>query len=204
MALNMEKLNCDMFQVIIEFEEKNFKKKDFFADVKADKGEKFFVYHYGTKNFNNEEHAHLVLDLDGEDSTARLTYHKGKSEIEDKREPHLEDFARWLGGFFKKKNLPAKVTSVYVFPKTIFNVNVPLGFPVMVKDNLLRDVTVSGYELGFPEKSEIKNMIVSEKSEVFLTVLNASIVTALTEFEVYTEIEKFSKYAEPFISKEGE
>ena len=201
MSLNMAKLNCDMFQVTVEFDEKQIKKKDLFADIGADKADKFFVYHYGTKNADIEEHAHLILDLDGKDSTARLTYHKGNAEIEDVREPHLEDFAKWLGAFFKKKNLPAKVTAIYVFPKTDFSVAIPLGFPVMVKDKLLKGVTVSGYELNFPEKSEIKHMIISEKSEIFLAVLNASVVTNLAEFEIYTEIEKYSKYGEPFLDK---
>lgn len=201
MALNMKKLNCDMFQATIEFDEKQFNKKDFLEDVKADKKEKFFVYNYGTKNKDNEEHAHLVLDLDGKDSSARLTYHTGQNANEDDREPYLENFAQWLGRFFKKKKLTVEISIICVFSKDDFDVTIPLGFPVMVKDNLMKGVKVSGYELDFPDKSEIKRMIVSEKSNVFLSVLNASISTNFTEFEIYSQMEKFSEYAEPFINK---
>ena len=203
MVQSMEKFNCDMFQVTIEFDEKQFKAKEFILDVKADENEKFFIYNFGTKNTEIKEHAHLIPDLDGEDSSAKFTYHKGENKEGDAREPYLEDFAQWLGSFFENKDLTADVMAIYFFSKKKFKPALELGYPVPITDEALQNVMVSGYELKFPEESEIKRMIVSEKTEFILSVLNASIASDLTKFEIYSEIEKFARYSQPFVVEEA-
>ena len=204
MVQSMEKFNCDMFQITIEFNEEQFKVKEFISDIKEDEDDKFFVYHFGTKNNEIKEHAHLVLDLDGKDSSAKFTYHTGDNKEEkDSREPYFEDFAQWLGGFFENKEVTADITAIYLFSKKDFKPVLELNHPIPITNEVLQDVTVSGYELKFPKESEIKRMIVSEKTEFILSVLNASTTTDLTKFDIYSEIEKFGKYSQPFVEKEA-
>jgi hypothetical protein len=202
MALGMEKFNCDMFQITVEFDEKQFNTKAFMSDVKADKDERFFVYHFGAKNKRIKDHAHLVVDLDGKESSVKLTFHKGKGKITDACAPYVEDFAQWLGSFFKKKSVTADITAMYVYPTDSFTSTIAFGFPILINDKMLQDVTVSGYELNFPEKTGIRKMIVSEKEAHVFTFISASVTTDLTTFEIYDEIRRFESYTQPFVDKE--
>lgn len=205
MVMSLENLNCDLFQIDIDFNENQFDRKKFYLDItkndkEIDRELGFFVYHYGAKNTGNEEHAHLVLDLDKKDSSLRLSFHKGKHEVEDVREPYLENVTNWLGSFFKKGEvLEAKINAIFYYSAKNFNPTLQLGFRVQNNDELLKDVIVSGYQMRFPEDSEVDMMMVSVNEKFTLAMLHAHTTTDLISLDIYSEIKRFSAYATLFV-----
>lgn len=204
MSLSMEKFNCEYFSIVIKFNERNFKKKEFLEDTKPkDKDMKGIVYHYGSKTNGGKDHSHLELFLDGKDSLLRITYHQGKTPSEDIREPYLEDCTKWISSFFKKKTLALDYTIAFRYDKTYESI-VPLEFPLLTTDKRLKGVSVYGYQLEFPKESLIDTAFISAKKGTKLVVLSAEIKKwDLLERDFYSNLEEFSHFAKALVSKKG-
>ena len=203
--LTMKQLNCDMFQISIEFDVKDFKKKEFVADVKPKSRQNDFLYHFGSKNKKRSEHAHFYIHFDGKDSFFRLSYHQGKANIEDVRPPYFEDVANWLGQFFKEKILIANFTIVFEYSKEYESL-IPLNYPVVgVKSDLFKGTTVVGYDIKFPVDSPFDQISISKSDSGILRVfLFTKVRIDLSEFEIHKSIETVSKYTKALIVKRGD
>lgn len=205
MALSMEKFNCEYFSLIVRFNERNFKKKDFLEDTKPkDKDTSSNLYHYGSKTNGGKDHAHLVLSLNGKDSLLHITYHQGETPEEDVREPYLEDCTKWISGFFKKTTLPIDYTVAFRYDKTYESI-VPLEFPLLATDKRLKGVSVYGYQLEFPKESLIDTAFISAKRGNKLVVLSAELKKwDLLERDFYSNLEEFSHFAKALVNKRGQ
>ena len=204
MALSMERFNCEYFSIVVKFNERNFKKKDFLEDTKPkDKDIKGVVCHYGSKTNGGKDHAHLELFLDGKNSLLRITYHQGETPEKDVREPYLEDCTKWISGFFKNKNLLADYTIAFRYDKD-YEPIVPLEFPLLATDKRLKGVSVYGYQLEFPKESLIDTAFISAKKGNKLVVLSAELKKwDLLERDFYSNLEEFNHFAKAFVNKKG-
>jgi hypothetical protein len=204
MASSMKQFNCEYFSIIVKFNERDFKKKDFLEDTKPkDKDIKINVYHYGSKTNGGKDHAHLELFLDGKNSLLRITYHQGETPEEDVREPYLEDCTKWISGFFKKQTLAIDYTGVFRYDKTYDSI-VPLEFPLLSTEKKLKGVSVYGYQLEFPKDSLIDNAYISAQKGNKLIVLTTVMKKwHLLGQDFYSNLEEFSNFAKALVIKKG-
>jgi len=206
MTLNMEELNCEMFQLSIQFDEKKFK-RDIFTDENTvkdestNKGENLnaFVTHVATK----KEHAHIEFSLRKKDSQLLMMFHQGGIEEGLKigtEEESLENCAKVVSRYLPNTEFQADITSVYRFNKEFESV-VQLQFPLLVKNELLREAVVSGHEIEFPEESAVDRIFISAKENSIIIVLSAKFSLKLKTFKLYSEMDKFSHYAQALVKK---
>lgn len=203
MTLSMKKLNCDMYQIVIIFDEEQFRKKEFFLDVKPKtRKQNVFLYDYGSKIKSRKEHAHLFLGLDGKESSLRLTYHQSSEEVEDTREPYLENVAGWIGGFLEVKEVKARVVAAFEYTKR-YKPLIQLNYPLLVGSDLYKDAKIVGHDIDFPDSSSIDraNIAVDEKTCRILLFGRSEL--DLSKFNVHLEIEKTSKFANALVKIEG-
>lgn len=193
-----------MYQLTIEFDEKNFRKKEFILDVKPKvKKQDAFVFHYGSKNKTRKEHAHLFLGLDGEDSVLRLSYHQGKTEIEDVREPYLEDVVKWFSGFLEEKSIKAFVVGIFEYDKQYKSL-IQIDYPLLIGNELYNDTKIVGHDIEFPDNALISRGSITSNESGLRIFLFAKNVIDLSKFDFYLEIEKLSEFANALVKKQGE
>lgn len=202
MAVNMEKFNCGLFEIKIEFDEKQFQKKNFILDVKPDNEEDvFFHYHFGSKNKRVTDLAILDLIFDGKTSSLRLVFTPAKDASKDNQEPYLEDVTQWLAGFFNTKDFQASISAIYDY-KNDFEPIVNLDFPLLIKNELYSGVNVAGLVLNFPKESEVKNIyLISVNQEEALAMLSAKPKIDLLNFDFYETVKKYSTFTSGFFEK---
>jgi hypothetical protein len=199
MASGMKSVNCETLDLIIHFDEKQFKKKEFLLDVKPPKKtENSLSYSYGSKT--KAEHAHLHIYFDGSDSRLRLIYHQGKSEYPDVREPYIEGVAKWIDSFFTEKELEIQMSIVFKYGKQ-YEPAIQLHYPLLVPSKLFEGVTVSGYEIDFPEESFLYKAIISASKESILVILNTKMIVELSDFDFHRAVTVFSQYPIKLVKK---
>ncbi len=204
MALSMKKFNCDSFQMTIEFDEAQFKKKEFVLDVKPKTNKQnAFIYYYGSKLKSRKEHAHLFIGLDGKDSILRLNYHQSPAEVEDTRKPYLEDMANWISGFFEEKTLKAGVVAVFEYTKQYESL-VQIGYPLLIGSSLYKDAKIIGHDIDLPDNSLVDRASIMADDKLLRIFLFGLNDIDLYGFNLHLEIEKFSKFANALVKKEGE
>lgn len=205
MTLSMKKLNCDIFQITIEFNEKIFKSKEFLAEFELKRKKHFaFVTTFGSKYKSKNEHAHIYLDLDGEGSELRIGFHSGKVETEKDNDRFIEDMSEWLGGFFRAEDLDCEITSFFLYGKK-FESQLPLNYPLLIKNEYLKGTNIVGYDINFPEESLLSRANVVNVKKGLLVLMIGETKINLPTFDYLSEIANFSKYANALVKeKEGE
>jgi hypothetical protein len=200
----MEDFNCRNFEILVRFNERDFKKKDFLADIKPKGKTDFFLFHYGSKTKENKNHAHLEFFFDKKDSFFKMTFHQGESPAEDVREPYLEDAIKWLGGFFKKEVVSAEIKVAFSYGDEYESI-VLLQYPLQISNRYLQGVNVAGFRIVFPEESLPDSGFITPIKDVILVGLFTDVKKLnLTEFDFYSNVEGFSRYASAFVMKKGE
>lgn len=189
-----------MIELTVRFDEKDFKKKEFTSDVGQPRGRKEFSYSYSPRIKSRNEHAHLFLGLDGQQSLLGLTYHPGKNPFPDIREPYLDDVAKWIGGYFKVEKLAVRFTLAFEFNKTYQSI-VPLDYPLLVNNRWLKETTVVGHEINFSKEAFIQKAIISKKTQVITVLLYAGMMMEFADFDLHEAVTAFSAYATAFVKK---
>lgn len=198
----MKKYNCHLFRLEIEFNEKDFKKKEFLEDIGAvGTRSKGYALLFGSKTSKNEQHAHLSIFFDKKESSLRLFYHQLKEEINDQREPYMENCAQWISSFFKKFVFNCEVRSIFEYQTNKHEPVVSLLAPVNLSSEMLKGALISGFAVTFPEKAEIDRATVEIVDDNIGVVLFAAKEINLTELDFYNEIEQLSRYAQRLIRK---
>lgn len=201
MALSMKNLNCEMFDMTFQFDEKQFKRKEFVLDVKTkNKKEDDFFYFYGSKNKSRKEHAHLHLVLKKQESYLKLVYHTGETQSPDVREPYLEDVTKWIANFFTENELSAFITVVYKFNQQ-YKPTIALRYPLPVDNDLFKSALISGYEIDFPKESILHKAIISTSPKSTLVILNTKVQINLSEFDFYKTMGAFSQFPSALVQK---
>jgi hypothetical protein len=204
MALSMKNLNCDMYQMSIEFNEAQFKKKEFILDINPkNKKQTAFVFHYGSKNKSRKEHAHFFLGFDGEDSILRMSYHPGAADKEDVRAPYLEDASKWLAEFFEEKNLKVTIVVVFEYGKQYKSL-IQINYPLFIGNDLYNDTKIIGHDIDFPDESIIDRASITSNKDILRIFLFSRADMDLSKFNFHSEIEKLSKYATALVKRQGE
>jgi hypothetical protein len=195
MALSMQNLNCEMFEIVIPFDEKQFNKNEFKVSRKCkDKSHKFFVSHHNSQSIRKKEHAHLAIILDKKESQLRAIFLEDRIEEGDDETPlsnvSLEDCVKEVSPFFKKDEFEAGLQAVFRFDKD-FEPIIKIRYPLLVESKLLQNATISGHEIEFSNNSMTGKFLitVNEKGDI-TTLFNAKTKVVLTEFNPYDVIKQ--------------
>jgi hypothetical protein len=196
----MKQLNCDFFQMMIEFDVKNFKRKEFGdeAGIKLRK-KATFTANIGSRNKKFKEHAHITLGFNDEKGILKLEFIPQGLEGEDTQEPYLDNIGKWFAKFFKDEVI-ADMWVVFKYNRTYESL-VPLEYPVLSKHELLKGAEIAGYEITFPPESHIHRASISSREKALLLFLDAKFKLNLDEFEFHQAIQGFSPFAESLVRK---
>lgn len=197
----MKQLNCDFLQLTIRFDEKKFKRKELSheAELKGKKNSGFTAL-VGSRTKTRKEHAHVYLYFDGEDSILKLDFvpesHTGNKDTD---EPYIETIGEWFAKFFYE-DVIADVMVVFKYTDNYESV-MPIHYPLLIKNGLLKGAEIAGYEIAFPTESLISRASISSNEKTLLVILNAKFKLDLSDFEVHDAIERFSVYAKALVEK---
>lgn len=208
MALNMKNLNCEMFELSIQFDEKHFKKKEFkaFRECK-DKSHKVFVSHHNSKNTKKEEHSHLAIILDKKNSQLRAMFLEDRLEEDEDvsklSSVPLEDSVREVSPFFNKDKFEATLQAVFRFTKD-YEPIIKIRYPLLVESKLLQNAEISGHEIKFSNDLMNGNFLITANEEGGLTALfSAKTSIVLSEFNPYSEIERTVSNVQSLLRRKG-
>lgn len=208
MTLNMKNLNCVRFILAIQFDEKNFRKKEFLQDIgkKTLKREELIGFSYGSKNKRKKEHSHILLSLNKKESSLKLVYHLGKSEDEDVREPYMEESPQWIASFLNQEEFDAEVSTAFRYSNEFesqLKLQYPL-YPLLLENKLYENALLSGHQIEFSDDSLVERIFLSAIKDTIAVVVNGSISIKLPELNTYKEIKRFSEYARSLVKKKEE
>lgn len=200
MPASLKSLHCLQAELRIIFNQRIFHTSKFLKDVKEKQKHGEYSYIFGSKSKRVAEHAHLVLDLDGDMSSLRLTYHLGPSEVPDVREPFMEDMPKWIAQFFDRPILKCSFSAGYFFDKK-YDLAVRVNFPLLVEHDLLKGVYVAGHQLEFPDESEIERMFISKLDDSISLAVHSRMEASLATFDVHKAVKSIGRYVTAIVEK---
>jgi len=205
MALSaMKRLHCEQFRLRVEFDEKDFKRSVFMREVvEKDRDGSAFSFTYPSKT--SDEHAHAHISLDEGVSTLNLNYVANRMLHEEMdEEPYMEDAATYLVKFFKRTRLKGEASLIFEYGKEFKSV-LQLDYPILGAGDVFNGSRVIGHDIIFPEESFVNAVSISSlASKGVLLFLFGTIDVDLKRFNLYSQIERFSKFNEQLVRrKEG-
>lgn len=129
-----------------------------------------------------------------------MTYHQSKEQIEDTREPYLEDVTNWIAGFLRSPEVKARVVAVFEYTKP-FTPLIQLNYPMLVGSDLYKDAKIVGHDIDFPNGSPIDRANIAVDEEMCRMLLFGRNNFDLFKFDIHSEIEKVSKFANALVLK---
>lgn len=156
--------------------------------------------------FNEHEettdyHAHLSVRFFKDGRTMiDLKYHQSKPRPTDEEPPYAENCAQWLGGFFKKDGITARISASYKFDKS-FSPVVGLPFPLISTEKALVGSIVTGLSILFPKEEGAETVIIQAGGDGDHTSLffNAKSELNLKEFNLIDELARLSVSVSSFM-----
>lgn len=199
-----------MFEVTIQFDEKQFKKKEFNTSNEwADKDKDFFVSHHNSGNARRKEHSHLAIILDKKDSQLRTVFLEGRWEEdadedgEKLSEISLEDSIINISPFFKQDEFKATLQAIFKFNKA-FEPVIKIRYPLLAKSKLLQNAEISGHEITFSNDSMSGKFLILANKEGDISILfNATAKISLSTFNPHIEIKRAVNNVQPLLKRKG-
>lgn len=204
MALSMNKLNCQLFEMTIQFDEKNFKRDEFKLEAECDvESHNAFAFHYNSKSQSKKEHAHVDIYLSGEDSELKVRFHASRIEkgLESEDNIYSENCVKNISKFFNEDTFEARTTTVFDFDKKAYNSLIKLNYPLLLESKLLDNTTVSGHTISFPPESNISRIYLSNDEDTIAILVSARLKVVLSSFNHYPNITELEKYAQELLEK---
>jgi len=209
MASSMKNLNCEMFELAIQFDEKHFKKKEFKAERECkDKSHNFFVTHHNSQSSRKNEHAHMALSFDKKASYLRIIILPDRLEedldggSESSKIP-LEEGVKEVSRFFEKDGFEASLQAVFRFNKH-FEPIIKIRYPLLVDSKLLQNAEITGHEIKFSNDSMDGKFLMTANEEGGITTLfSAKTNVMLSEFNPYDEIKLAVSNVQSLLKRKG-
>lgn len=189
-AVNMPKLNCEMFQISIQFDETEFHVDSYKKAINCkDKEHNFFVSHHVAKN--KKAHSHLEIGFDGDESELKAVFHSGEFEGDDEAVSAvpLEDALPWMATFFEKAEQEVAITAIFRFDNT-FTPILQLRYPLLVEGLTLKNPLISGHEIEFSDDTMTGRFIMSESHSGRITAVFSGVQSIqVDQYAVAKEIQ---------------
>lgn len=211
LPINMERYYCDSLELRLPFPSGEMDAEAFVKAVAerglktdADKdGDRDIALVFGRPDPSVNYHAHLRVLL-RKDGSGRidLSFHLGPSGDTEEQPPYIEDCAKWLGGFFKKKKQQMHVHANYTFDKSFSSV-VTLPFPLTTSEKALSGALVTGLGLLLPnEEASKKTVIIQSAGDETYIFLRAEEEIDLDGFALFSELETLSVVVNTLVKKQ--
>lgn len=202
MSKTMAELNCLSFRIQFEFDEKVFNTKKFrkIANIDPEYSVNVAVM-ANSEDPNRDEHLHVVLDLDGADSSLTLSYHQGAldfEELEVARVISSEQRIRELASVFKVKRLSGSTVSKFAFSEE-FEPLIFLGYPISGLESPLEDALVTGQQLTFGKGASKKKVFISSDRGCVSVVVNGTRNVVLESLRPETLVAKDGQIADALV-----
>ena len=203
MATSMQKFNCETLALSIEFDEKDFNKTAFRADLGQEKKRwNSFSSIFGSEKNRGKEHSHLNLQFNKNESSLKVVYHKSDRKVKDSRPPYMEDCMNWIGGFFRKDNPLSAITAIFEFDETFESI-VPLTYPLHSRSAVLAGALVSGMTIDFPPEAKIDRASIQVFNDRIVLFINTENRISLKNFDLYKTIKNVGDYSKNLVKKVG-
>lgn len=193
MALTMEKLNCEMFDLTIQFDEKDFKKKEFKKEVGCKKKD-HNIFSASFRNKKGTEHAHAEIRFNKDKSRFQLVAHQG--EVEGEIEPDdvlLEDAIKIYNEFFTNKTAQATLTALFQYDEQ-FEPLLKLRYPLLLESELLGNAVVTGHIIEFPDNSKVDRIVITKTEGHLIVFITVSFSIDMSKYKLYSGITEAKKY----------
>jgi hypothetical protein len=195
----MSMLNCIHFRIRFDFDEKIFDAEKFKKVATLNPDEPVRVTAATVDHNARDEHAHITVVIDGEDSFLTLNMYQGSIEI-DPFETGLinttQSRLKEITDSFKKTKLVGRSTSHFAYSDS--SPAVILGYPATFPG--LKDTIVSGqeYKIGkgrFPKRALVT---IDDDDEISVLVVSSRSLN-LSSFNPSKVIEQDSKIARSLV-----
>jgi hypothetical protein len=206
MATNMKKLNCLFLKIAIEFKEDEFKKEAFILDVGATEKEaddNAFSWSYGSKLKTKNEHGHLFIRFDGDQSVVSISFNQGKNHDDDVREPYIENLMNWIGSFFANPLKDVSVTVLFEYD-TKYEPLIKLNYPLLIDNPFLDGAKVTGYDIYIPSGSTNYRLHLMSKEDEIGIFYSGDEKIDLLKFNYIQYLTQNSQFANSLVKIKGE
>lgn len=204
-TVKLDALFCDHIEFNITLAPDEFDRDGFLKSVKPD-SEKKDEYRFicPSSLTDAEQHAHVAVELSGDDVEIRLLYTTGKAHVDVDEPGMLEDCGKWISQFFKTERIQARVDGSFDFNSQYVPV-LPLPFPLMTDSDVLAGCTVMGMALFFPKDATLTTAIIQRTADNGTWVMaTGPMILEKDKFDVLAAIGKFAGHAKRLVRKAEE
>jgi len=182
---------CDSLDFTFSFRVEDFDKDAFLEDTKTE-AKDFYAWSFGSVQHKGEQHAHMRLQFDGDESVLLISYHASDAKIEDIRPPYMEDCAQWIFQFFKVDELDVKLNGTFIFKETHTPI-LSLPFPLVTENKSLAGSTISGLSIELPKEEALRRVLVQmlDKTDTLIIGFTRKKIKLKT-FNLRTQLSRIS------------
>jgi hypothetical protein len=169
----------------------SFRRKDW-IETRDKNGEFAAGLTIDAREESTDHHAHMriVFPSEGE-GKVDVSFHNTPTKVEgERRPPYVEDCIPWLSTYLKIDKVQARKSASYEFNES-FKPVIVLPFPLMTGEKSLAGSLVTGVSLFLNKQPPEMAIVQNADDETFVSLSGRS-ETSLKEFDLSTELERFS------------